>query len=1027
MPKMEKRRPPENKRSRKPAHPVKREVSQELKNFAESTMNELLGWYGYDKLDLQDPEASDIRSFSNRARRHHVSVLKDNTSLSTFTLSSSSAKYMFLFCIILEEQQNIPIVCVWCQREGQKHYSLIMGSELKSFCSEKCFAMCRRAYFKRNKARDEDQESDQSPPSPGQTGETPPRLMLKMNSNTRVCDWCKHVRHTKYLDFGAGEERLQFCSTKCLNQYKMDIFYREAQAALITTTTSSSPSHPEKESHLTTGENQTLLTPQSWDNSFLEGERQAPSPKEAPTPVLSSVASVLRSSSVKPLVAVQHQKEREILGLSQLHSGRPVPQIAAGQPCVHQNPPSFLQPPLHAQGLHSPVHQPPQNPASSPIQIPLHQSPQLQTPSIRSLRLPHLLYPHTGSVLPIASTYRHPAPPPCPQPTVLVPYPIIIPLPVPVPIPIPIPLSSGVSGHSNINKNCDKKEEKGTEITLITPEDLAKEKIPEHTGIILHSLVKHTVKAEKFASPPDSCIFPFSSLTSHSSSIHPEPSVSPNLSVGHLAEHREEGRECQVIQRVFYRHLVKQEPKSQVKPALICEKHKAPVPVRRRITALVRAPARARRRSRTKRQRGRRAGVLCRTRKWCFNPPLPSILLANVQSLENKIDELNARIKFQRDIESCCVLALTETWLSAATPNTGITPAGFSIYRQDRTLDSVKVRPYFPPRDFSSVILTTVYIPPQAEKSLAFKALYETISRLENSHPEVVFIVVGDFNKANPKMVLPKYYQHINFPTRGEQILNHRYTALKDSYKPLPRPAFGKADHTSILLLPAYRQRLKQAKPALRSVYQWSEEAIFTLQDCFESTNWQMFRDAAGADINENTDSITSYISKCTDDTVPKINVRTFPNQKPWINNEVVRSFKAVNPRKTPGPDGVHNRVLRACTFQLAEVFTDIFNLSLRLSAIPTCFKRTTIALTVHSALTHLDRKNTYVRMLFIDYSSAFNTIIAAKLIPKLTDLGLNPHLCNWVLDFLTEQLSPNGIVFLDRKCSFDQLDLLLH
>ncbi|KAI4895073.1 hypothetical protein NFI96_006521 [Prochilodus magdalenae] len=40
--------------------------------------------------------------------------------------------------------------------------------------------------------------------------------------------------------------------------------------------------------------------------------------------------------------------------------------------------------------------------------------------------------------------------------------------------------------------------------------------------------------------------------------------------------------------------------------------------------------------------------------------------------------------------------------------------------------------------------------------------------------------------------------------------------------------------------------------------------------------------------------------------------------------------------------------------------------------------------------------------MLFIDYSSAFNTIIPAKLIPKLTDLGLNSHLCNWVLDFLT-------------------------
>ena len=40
--------------------------------------------------------------------------------------------------------------------------------------------------------------------------------------------------------------------------------------------------------------------------------------------------------------------------------------------------------------------------------------------------------------------------------------------------------------------------------------------------------------------------------------------------------------------------------------------------------------------------------------------------------------------------------------------------------------------------------------------------------------------------------------------------------------------------------------------------------------------------------------------------------------------------------------------------------------------------------------------------MLFIDYSSAFNTIVPSKLIIKLEVLGLNPTLCNWVLDFLT-------------------------
>ncbi|CDQ93598.1 unnamed protein product, partial [Oncorhynchus mykiss] len=60
------------------------------------------------------------------------------------------------------------------------------------------------------------------------------------------------------------------------------------------------------------------------------------------------------------------------------------------------------------------------------------------------------------------------------------------------------------------------------------------------------------------------------------------------------------------------------------------------------------------------------------------------------------------------------------------------------------------------------------------------------------------------------------------------------------------------------------------------------------------------------------------------------------------------------------------------------------------------------IATTMHTALTHLDKRNTYVRMLFIDYSSAFNTIVPSKLIIKLETLGLDPALCNWVLDFLT-------------------------
>ncbi|CAM4465434.1 unnamed protein product [Leuciscus chuanchicus] len=60
------------------------------------------------------------------------------------------------------------------------------------------------------------------------------------------------------------------------------------------------------------------------------------------------------------------------------------------------------------------------------------------------------------------------------------------------------------------------------------------------------------------------------------------------------------------------------------------------------------------------------------------------------------------------------------------------------------------------------------------------------------------------------------------------------------------------------------------------------------------------------------------------------------------------------------------------------------------------------ISLVLHSSLTHMNSKNgNYVRMLFIDYSSAFNTI-GIKLASKLTDIGLNSSLCDWIQDFLT-------------------------
>ncbi len=201
---------------------------------------------------------------------------------------------------------------------------------------------------------------------------------------------------------------------------------------------------------------------------------------------------------------------------------------------------------------------------------------------------------------------------------------------------------------------------------------------------------------------------------------------------------------------------------------------------------------------------------------------------------------------------------------------------------------------------------------------------------------------------------------------------------------------------------------------------------------------------------------------------------------------DVRKTLSRINPRKASIPDNIPGRVLKDCAAQLTDVLTDIFNTSLSQAVVPTCLKSTTIipvpkkspvsylndyhpialtpimmkcferlvmqkiktslpntldplqfayrpnrstddaiSSTLHLALTHLENKDSYVRMLFIDFSSAFNTIIPQQLINKLNLLGLNNSLCNWILDFLTGR--PQSVRVGHNTSSTTTLHLHLH
>ena len=73
---------------------------------------------------------------------------------------------------------------------------------------------------------------------------------------------------------------------------------------------------------------------------------------------------------------------------------------------------------------------------------------------------------------------------------------------------------------------------------------------------------------------------------------------------------------------------------------------------------------------------------------------------------------------------------------------------------------SVLLRPFYLPRELAAVVITAVYIPPEANVNTALSHLYYTITHQQRTYPKGVHIIAGDFNKACLKTVLPKFKQH---------------------------------------------------------------------------------------------------------------------------------------------------------------------------------------------------------------------------------------------------------------------------
>ncbi|RXN12203.1 hypothetical protein ROHU_010229 [Labeo rohita] len=64
------------------------------------------------------------------------------------------------------------------------------------------------------------------------------------------------------------------------------------------------------------------------------------------------------------------------------------------------------------------------------------------------------------------------------------------------------------------------------------------------------------------------------------------------------------------------------------------------------------------------------------------------------------------------------------------------------------------------------------------------------------------------------------------------------------------------------------------------------------LQDALEDIDWDMFW-ASANDVNKFTDVAVSFVSMLAEAIIPTVRIRTFPNQKPWVDRSIRAAVNA--------------------------------------------------------------------------------------------------------------------------------------
>ena len=296
----------------------------------------------------------------------------------------------------------------------------------------------------------------------------------------------------------------------------------------------------------------------------------------------------------------------------------------------------------------------------------------------------------------------------------------------------------------------------------------------------------------------------------------------------------------------------------------------------------------------------------------------PRIFLSNTRSMVKKLDEICETVTNNL----CDIAVITESWLSSRVTDQLISIPGYESRRRDRPdhqcsgglctfinsrLTFVQlqelndpaiesqwfvIKPNRLPREINSIILGTIYHPPQSDNNKLHAHLFNNLDTLLASHPNSAVLVIGDFNQFKPGNLCSslKLKKLVTKPTRGSKILDQVDSTLSYHYNKAEnlRP-LGFSDHSSILLKPSSSQA-----PHLSCTHDQrgvckSHNKCKLLSSLQAVNRSPMFHlDTCEDQLKDFQRIVTGAMNRC----LPNRLVKPHPTDKLWITPEIKDTIK---------------------------------------------------------------------------------------------------------------------------------------